>query len=200
VIVTVKLHGVCLQSLTNFLVTPKNLLHWNKNLANLFEQSACKFQQYISNDPDFQFKIKGFSSLNILDVDKAADNLNKLFMDAASKTLKKQKKQKNKKKQIIKHQKAKKSEPWFDKDLHCLRGRLISFGKILSFFPRDPQVRGKYYRLLKEYSKTVKYTCKRRKYKSDMLNKISEIHENNPKAYWNMLSKLRNDRGKKSTV
>ena len=30
-----------------------------------------------------------------------------------------------------------------------------------------------------------------------MLNKISEIHENNPKAYWDMLSKLRNDRGKK---
>jgi hypothetical protein len=60
-------------------------------------------------------------------------------MDAAFKTLKKPK--------IIKHQKEKKSEPWFDKDLHCLRRRLISCGKILRFFPRDPQVRGKYYRL-----------------------------------------------------
>ena len=45
---------------------------------------------------------------------------------------------------------------WFDTDVRKLRHRLMSYGKVYSYYPNDPFVRGQYFKLHKEYAKSRK--------------------------------------------
>lgn len=45
---------------------------------------------------------------------------------------------------------------WFDNDLDKLREKVLAQGKIYSKFPKDPVIRGHYYKLCREYNKLRK--------------------------------------------
>jgi len=62
-------------------------------------------------------------------------------------------------------------------------------GKLLCKFPKDPMVRGSYFRTLKLYKKQ----CNRlqQEYRRDLLNKLENLNETNPRAYWELVKKLR---------
>jgi len=77
---------------------------------------------------------------------------------------------------------------WFDKDLKQLRFNLINYGKIYTKFPKDPVVKNHFYKLYREYNKQRKYKCK--SYKENMLQEIENLHENNPKLYWQLINEL----------
>ena len=43
---------------------------------------------------------------------------------------------------------------WFDMDLKAMCSRVIANGKLYSLFPKDPIVRGRYFKLYRTYNKT----------------------------------------------
>ena len=81
-----------------------------------------------------------------------------------------------------------KNMKWFDKVLKQLRFNLINYGKIYSKFPKDPVGKTHFYKLYREYNKQRKYKCK--SYKENMLQEIENLHENNPKLYWQLINEL----------
>lgn len=69
-----------------------------------------------------------------------------------------------------------------------MRRNLFSYAKIYTKYPKDPAVRNHYYKLYREYTKTRKYKC--RQYKQSLLKQLENLHEENPKSYWNLIDKL----------
>ena len=66
----------------------------------------------------------------------------------------------------------------------------------MSKFPKDPLVRGSFFKLNKKYAKTKKK--KRREFKQNILNCLDELQSNNPKEYWSLVNQLRNEQTDKS--
>jgi hypothetical protein len=85
---------------------------------------------------------------------------------------------------------TKNNKNWFDNDLFKERNNLLQYAKILTKYPKDPLVRGHFFKLRKNYAKLRKFKFK--EFKSSMLKKIDELHENNPKMYWELIKKLSN--------
>ena len=54
---------------------------------------------------------------------------------------------------------------------------------------KDPQIRGSFYKCLKHYRKARK--CKMRKFKEIILNQLDKLGNENPKAYWKLLKKIK---------
>ena len=67
---------------------------------------------------------------------------------------------------------------------------LDSKGKQYAKFPSDPIIRGSFYKLRKEYSKLCK--LKHRQFKEKLIEKLDNLHENNPKEYWKLFNSLKN--------
>ena len=62
--------------------------------------------------------------------------------------------------------------------------------KLMHLYPLDPIVRNNFYKSLKEYSKARKF--KRKKYKQDLFDNLSNLKDKNPKAFWNVINELNN--------
>ena len=81
-------------------------------------------------------------------IDTAVDSITKVLYKTATKcfTLKKHriKKRKNK---------PHKNKKWFEKECENLKATVMSAAKNLMRYPSDPIVRGRYYKLRKEYRK-----------------------------------------------
>ena len=45
-------------------------------------------------------------------------------------------------------------------------------------------IRGSFYKLQREYSKLCKKKKKFREFRRDLVEKLDNLHENNPKEYW----------------
>ena len=70
---------------------------------------------------------------------------------------------------------------WFDDDLFKMRKNLISLGKLYARYPKDPLIKGKYYKNYRIYNK-----CRKLKYKefiNSMLLKLDSLQVENPKQY-----------------
>jgi hypothetical protein len=67
----------------------------------------------------------------------------------------------------------------------------MSKGWLMAKFPRDPIIRGRYFRSLKEYRKNCKREC--RQYRQDLINQLNNLHASHPKAYWDLVKKLKDD-------
>ena len=65
---------------------------------------------------------------------------------------------------------------------------MINNARIMSQFPRDPVIRGRFFKLRKQYAKLCKY--KRNQYKQSMIDKLDTLNDNNPRAYWNLVNSL----------
>jgi hypothetical protein len=73
-----------------------------------------------------------------------------------------------------------------------MRYSLDNKDKIYAKFPNDPVIRGSFYKLQREYSKLCKK--KLREFKRDLVEKLDNLHENNPKEYWQLLNSVTKDR------
>ena len=70
-----------------------------------------------------------------------------------------------------------------------MRQNLISYGKIYSKYPKDPRIRGSYYKKYRLYNK-----CRKIKYKqfmNSMLDKLDNLPVDNPKQYWKLINDIR---------
>jgi hypothetical protein len=54
-------------------------------------------------------------------------------------------------------------------------------------FPNDVNIRVSFHRLCKEFQKTLKET--RHKFFNAMIQKLDDLHENNPKIFWETIDK-----------
>ena len=86
--------------------------------------------------------------------------------------------------------KSRKNKKWFDADIRLKRKHLMDYAKIYTLYSKDPFVRGHFYKLRREYAKLRKYKCK--EFKRNMIEKLDNLHQNNPKMYWNLINELSN--------
>ena len=122
-------------------------------------------------------------------VDKAICNLSQVIIQAANISLKRKSSAKKKRKQ---------NKKWFDINLVKLRKSLDEKAKKFAKNPNDAHLRGNFFRCRKHYSKLCK--VKHRKYKADMINKLDNLHENDPKTYWSILNDLKDDNSKSDSI
>ena len=69
-----------------------------------------------------------------------------------------------------------------------MKYNLISYGKIYTKFPKDPFVKNHYYKLYREYNKLRK--LKYKSYRENMLEELENLHDDNPKLYWQLINEL----------
>ena len=155
---------------------------WNENSPVLFQEalSTHLVQSKISNFKDTQYD----------SVDGAVSDLNDIFLTAANSSLKKKatKKSKSCDKRKTHHQK------WYDTDLKQLKKRLDHKCILFQKHSSDPIVRGSFFKCLKLYRKTTKY--KAREFKNELIKKLEDLHDQNPKEYWKLVEQLQNSDSK----
>lgn len=154
---------------------------WSENCTQIFQDTLCQpdIKRNITNFLDTKFDLsEDFIETAVTECSNIIDN-------AASKCLKFRK---TKNKQTHKH----KHKKWYDCDLVQKRRILISKGELLSKFPRDPIVKGSYYKCYREYNKLRKY--KQRNFKQKILQSLDTLREDNPKSYWNLIKELKDDK------
>ena len=105
------------------------------------------------------------------------DKLDTIFISAADISLRKKMNKRSKK-----HQNSKKK--WYDIELYKMRRLLYQKGYLYAKCPSDPFTRGSYYKFRKIYVKACKR--KRKEYKKEIIQKLEQLHENDPKAYWKL--------------
>ncbi|CAG2218274.1 unnamed protein product [Mytilus edulis] len=148
---------------------------WSDDSPALFQDAL--FTAEIQQRLEKFLKLEPINSQNA--IDSASLELTDIIKTAANISLKRRKAQTGK---GVKHQK------WFDCNLAYLRKNLFSYGKIYSRFPRDPAVKGHFYKLQRLYTKARKH--KYREYKQSLLKQIETLHEENPKQYWQLIDEL----------
>ena len=130
------------------------------------QDSSEKFQTALNSIP-IQHKIEIFQKkINDRALDKDINTtvceFNDIILEAANLSLKKPntrlKKRKNKR--------------WFDTDLKKLRENVISQGRLYSKFPKDPYVKGHYYKLYRQYNKLRK--LKYRQFQDKVIKQLDD--------------------------
>ena len=151
-------------------------LKWNENTKLAF---ACKLES-----EQTMLSIKEIEKLMEQDenIDVVVHKLTDIYN--IKNPHEKQKKSKN----IRKQQKK-----WYDKSCDELAKQLKLTAKLLSATPDSPFLRGSLFKKRKEYRKLIK--LKKKEWKQNMIKKLEEIEEKDPKEYWQLISNLR---GKKS--
>lgn len=66
-----------------------------------------------------------------------------------------------------------KGKKWYDSDLTRLKKSVDEKAFLMSKLPKDPVVRGSFFKLNKKYAKTRKK--KRREFKQNILNRLDEL-------------------------
>lgn len=157
-----------------------NKYHWK-------EDSAVKFQTALASN-DVQLCIYNFLNDNNDNkpVDILLNDFNNILYKAAELSLKKKKRSNNTKKV----QRKQKHLKWYDFSLVCMKRNLYDKYKLLNRFPNNPQIRSSYFSSLKQFRKMRK--CKFKSYKKDLIDKLDNLLENNPKEYWELLDQLKN--------
>ncbi|CAG2257864.1 unnamed protein product [Mytilus edulis] len=73
-----------------------------------------------------------------------------------------------------------------------MRKNVISLGKIYSRYPKDPVIKGRYYKHFRIYNK-----CRKVKYKqfiNSMLQKLDTLRVENPKQYWKLINDIQDSK------
>ncbi|CAG2188671.1 unnamed protein product [Mytilus edulis] len=79
---------------------------------------------------------------------------------------------------------------WQDQDIINLKQNLYRKYKLMQNHNTDPYVRGSFFKCLESYRKQRR--AKIRKFKRDIMNKLDNLYDQNPKAYWQLLDKIKN--------
>jgi hypothetical protein len=119
------------------------------------------------------------------------DLMNDIFFTAAKLSLKPKRQHSNMKRTRTKHQ------SWFNCNLQTLRKSVQAGSRQLAKDPYNPFLRSLYFRDLKHYNKLRKKTY--RAYKSNLLTKLEQLEENDPKKFWTLLNALKSSNADKKT-
>ncbi|CAG2214636.1 unnamed protein product [Mytilus edulis] len=151
--------------------TQSNNLHAAPVNFRWTEDSPLKFQQALLS-PDNQQKISSFlindSDCSSEDINKKAQDLCDIFLSAAKISL-------------VTPKKRIKRVPDPRKN-----------GKIYSRYPKDPVIKGRYYKHFRIYNK-----CRKVKYKqfiNSMLQKLDTLRVENPKQYWKLINDIQDSK------
>lgn len=153
-----------------------NRLHWDEKT----------FMEALANN-DTKKAIKQFLCEDIVDIDSALTNFNKLIKLAASRL--RPRKNNNK----CNHHKN-----WHNDSLKVLRSKLHLQGKLVEQQPYNKEFRSKYFSTLKQYRKKCKSEAK--KFKETTLNKLDNLHEHNPQGYWKLIKSMKESENLNSKV
>jgi len=84
----------------------------------------------------------------------------------------------------------KKCPEWYDMNLSLMKRELNYQANLLQKHVNDPFIRSSFSKHLKLFRKERKR--KKRQFTEDILNRLDNRHDSNPKAYWDLLDQLRN--------
>jgi exonuclease III len=149
------------------------------------EEDVENYQNALTS-PEIQKKIKLILSHNYdttTDINKAVTDMSDILIKTADKSLRRT--------GGTSHKKQKPNKPWFDKSLASMRKELMKKAKLLGQFPTDPQVRGSYYKFLKQYNRNRKY--KQRLYKQNIVTKLDHMRVEKPSEFWKILDLLKSE-------
>jgi hypothetical protein len=105
-------------------------------------------------------------------------NVHDIVINAAKICLRKKKKSKKKSK-----------KKWADYSVEILKQRLLSLAKLVQRYPHEPYIYGQFATFKKRY-KTITRR-QRLKFKEDISAQIQNLEDKNPKAFWELVNKLR---------
>ena len=165
---------------------PKSKLHLS-DLPPSFkwtEESASRFQQALCN-PLVQHQLSSFNACNFEPTEDGVDNathqLSNIILAAADASVTR----------LVPKTRScvsKKRNRWFNPELYKLRREVNRLGALLRLYPKDAQIRGAYHKHLREYRKRCK--TEHRKFKAALIEKLDNLSENDPKAYWRLVNEL----------
>ena len=150
--------------------------------------SPEKYQEAL-NSPEIRLMISNLQNSKTDDIDKLIGDLDSIFITAADMSLKIKK---NKIGNAKIKKKANKDKPWFNSNLKILKRELDLQCKKFQENYNNPYIRGNFFKCLKIYRKTRKEEM--RTYRKDLINKLDTLYSNNPKEYWELVEKLKNDK------
>ncbi len=155
---------------------------WNDDSIQKYQNAmVCKeVKERINNLHEYSL----CNSYNANDMDELVKKLSAVYITAAEKSLKKIR-------YISKTQQSNKKK-WFDKSLSVLKKEVNFLANQLKKFPNVTEIRGVFFRTLKIYNKERR--LKSRKFKNEMVEKLDELKENNPKGYWQLLKTLKDEK------
>ncbi|XP_078659029.1 uncharacterized protein LOC144904189 [Branchiostoma floridae x Branchiostoma belcheri] len=94
-----------------------------------------------------------------------------------------------KRKQQYKKQKSRKR--WFDQTCASARQELKNLGRLLSKDPRNPSLRGSYFKKKKLYTRLIRKTKK--EFKDNFLKQLNSYSDNNPSSFWSLLKDFKSN-------
>jgi hypothetical protein len=150
------------------------------------KETGAKYQMALE-DKSFITQVESFLDKHQpgVDVDAMTSTVNSLMHGVANKALVGNSRQGRKSKRKSSNKK------WFDYDCVTMRRRVAQLSKLIVKYPRDPIVRGNFYKTKKQYKNLVKR--KRKEHKNMLLQQLEIMSEQNPSTYWKILDDLRNE-------
>ncbi|CAG2249773.1 unnamed protein product [Mytilus edulis] len=145
-------------------------------------ESIQNFQESFTH-PVIQNELKYFLNNKIIldkkNVNDATYSIHSIYEKVCKVSLKKKKKRVK----TCNHKK------WFDQDLKSLKKHVNDKAILMSKFPKDPIVRGSFFKLNKQFAKLRRK--KKREFRENILDRLSNLESENPKDYWNLVNQLR---------
>ena len=160
---------------------------WHENAIPMLQSAMTSqvLQDEIKNFCERQFDLTEQS------IDEATEAIGQIYKIAAEKSLKPRATCNQKK-----NNKQKNKKPWYDKSLVRLKRSVQNCGKKLLKQPNNADYRRNYFMLLKIYRKSCKN--QERKYRQQIINQLDELNESHPKAYWEIVKKLKESKPSKN--
>ncbi|CAG2215844.1 unnamed protein product [Mytilus edulis] len=87
--------------------------------------------------------------------------------------------------------KKEEEKKWFDQDLNSMKKHVNDKAVLMSKFPKDPILRGSFFKLNKQFAKLRRK--KKREFRGNILDRLSNLESENPKDYWNLVNELRHE-------
>lgn len=157
---------------TNTAVFPDRYV-WQKDSETKFREGLLKNNNKINRIQRNTYQTRDSS------IDRMCKDITHVYIDTAQISLKKKKKIKKKYKQ----------HKWYDKSCSDLKNMVISAGKLLAKYNRDPQVCGNYIKLKNQYKKLVKK--KKHSFNEVLFEQIAKFENNNPTEFWKLINNIK---------
>lgn len=172
----------------------------NNSMTNVYKvNNSCKYSKFPNsfkwneanfinalNLDKFQNQVKNICNKNYskdtTGINNLCSDVSDVIVDVAKVSLLKRKPQ------CVKGFKPKTAR-WYSSNLSTLKNEVIHTGRLLSKYPKDPHIRGKF--IVKK--KAYKQECRKakRSYMTDVANKLDDAEVKNPQEFWRLLNLLK---------
>ena len=122
-------------------------------------------------------------------INNLCEKITRVYQDAAKLSLRRKKHSKTIKKN---------KDRQISQTYNSLKNQLNNLGKLLLKFPNDPQLRGNYISLKKNFRKHLKEM--KIQHREQILEKIQALEDKNPTQFWNLINKIKEKRESKESI